>query len=439
MYEFSPIPTQYVRANEPREIPALARYLKNPIGLTSLAFKGGAPPAAFDTEEVKGKKNTRIENGDLYYKLKTVKDTHLVVVATWTVDGETIEAEEIINFKVVDEEVAETLAFEWNWFGPITVFVDNTGAFSGVIASDIDDNLNNPAGAKTTFSVASKSPSINSATLTAENGLSISVTGITANVNNAFVVVRAVATIGEEETPRTVEEQIDIRLVVNTVDLDAYATREWVAANSITVAQSNAILANTAKTGITEAQSNAIIANTAKTGIAEAQSNAIIANTAKTGITTAQSNAIKANTAKVGITTAQASHIVANTAKKGITTAQSNAIVANTAKTGITSQQITDISNNKRKVGITTAQSNAIVANTRKVGITSQQITDISNNKKKVGITTAQANTIVANKANITTNASRIAINTRKVGITTAQSMPLSLIPGRSASLLSRS
>ena len=62
---------------------------------------------------------------------------------------------------------------------------------------------------------------------------------------------------------------------------------------------------------------------------------AITANTAKTGISTAQASAITANTSKVGITTAQATAITNNTAKTGITTAQASAITANTAKQSV--------------------------------------------------------------------------------------------------------
>ena len=84
---------------------------------------------------------------------------------------------------------------------------------------------------------------------------------------------------------------------------------------SIDTATSNAITANTAKTGITSGQASAITANTAKTGITSGQASAITANTAKTGITSGQASAITANTAKTGITSGQASAITANTAK----------------------------------------------------------------------------------------------------------------------------
>jgi hypothetical protein len=87
------------------------------------------------------------------------------------------------------------------------------------------------------------------------------------------------------------------------------------------------------------------------------------------GITVAQSNAIVANTAKVGITTQQANDITANNSKVGITAGQASAIIANTSKVGITPQQTSDITANNSKVGITVGQASAIIANSAKVGI----------------------------------------------------------------------
>jgi 3-methyladenine DNA glycosylase Mpg len=177
-----------------------------------------------------------------------------------------------------------------------------------------------------------------------------------------------------------------------TVDLTAIG---------ITVAQSNAIVANTAKTGITVGQASAITANTNKVGITPQQASDITANNSKVGITVGQASAIVTNTAKVGITTAQSNAIVANTAKTGITAGQSNAIVANTNKVGITTAQANEIIVNNGKVGITAAQSNAITANTAKVGITPQQSSDITDNNSKVGITVGQASAIIANSAKV--------------------------------------
>ena len=151
----------------------------------------------------------------------------------------------------------------------------------------------------------------------------------------------------------------------NEVDVTSGATPTVSLSSTIT----DAIDANTSKTGITTAQASAITANTAKVGITTAQSSAITTNTAKVGITTAQASAITANTNKTGITSAQASAITNNTVKVGITTAQATAITNNTAKTGITTTQAANIVTNNAKTGITNAQANAIVANTAKQSV----------------------------------------------------------------------
>ena len=207
MNEWYPIPTQYTRANQSDIIRNLRQYLKNPIGATlTLVSK----PDAFEQTE------TRILRNDLHYELGAVsQDTRLVLEAAWTVDGSTEKAQAIIEFKVSDTFL------EWYWFPPVDVFVDADGNFSGTIVSGIDENLNNSSGATVSYTIASKSTSIASASLNADNDLSISVTGLTANTSG-HVVVRATATIDGVERP--VEQQIDINLIVNTVDLENYVT-----------------------------------------------------------------------------------------------------------------------------------------------------------------------------------------------------------------------
>jgi hypothetical protein len=245
----------------------------------------------------------------------------------------------------------------------------------------------------------------------------------------------------------------------------------------ITTAQSNAIVANTAKTGITVTQANEILANNGKVGITVGQASAIVANTSKVGITTAQSNAITTNTAKVGITQAEINKLVnvptnTNTEKQntlvsgtsirtingqtllgsgnidvsgggggtiysegtGLTLTNSTVfslaqtvedrIALNDAKTGITVGQASDITANNSKVGITTGQASAIVANTNKVGITTAQSNAIVANTNKVGITAQQSTDITTNnsKTGITTAQSNaIVANTAKTGITAGQ------------------
>ena len=205
MNEWYPINTQYVQANSKDTIRNIKQYLKNPIGATVTLL---TPPTAFVTDAIDDDR-TRIVNGnDLQWKLgNTTAETRLILQADWTVNKKTETAHAIIEFKVL----ADTDLLEWYWFPPIDVFVGNSGNFSGTIASGIDDNLNNPSGATVTYSIPSKSPGILSASLNSDNELSISVTELTESKFDAFVTVQAVATI--DGVPRTVEGQIDIRLV----------------------------------------------------------------------------------------------------------------------------------------------------------------------------------------------------------------------------------
>ena len=212
-----------------------------------------------------------------------------------------------------------------------------------------------------------------------------------------------------------------------TVNLDSSVT-DAIAANTsktgITSGQASAISSNTSKTGITAAQANAITANTAKTGITSTQAEHIVTNSAKTGISSSQASAITANSAKVSdinhnvttdlsvtannssltvvssdgddasipaattsawgaMTDEQVAALNANTSKTGITSAQASAITANTAKTGISSAQASAISTNSAKQGITAAQASAISSNTSKTGISSEQASAITTNSAK--------------------------------------------------------
>ena len=91
------------------------------------------------------------------------------------------------------EEIAESGAsgaaavdtLSWNPIPPLNVFVDADGNFSGNILNDVDEYLDNPSGADITFSIASKSTAINSATLDATTyDLSVSITGVVGNSLN---------------------------------------------------------------------------------------------------------------------------------------------------------------------------------------------------------------------------------------------------------------
>ena len=213
MNEWYSIPTYYVKPNSSDVIRNIKQYLKNPIGATLSLL---TPPAAFEQA------TTRILRNDLHWTLgNATADTRLILQARWP--DSTKPAEAIIEFKLSD---TETDILEWDWFPPITVVVGSTGNFSGTIASGIDDNLNNPSGADVAITVSNRSSSIGSATINADNDLSIAVTGLTANIN-AQVVLKATATI--DGVVRTAQQQVDIRLVVNTVDLDGYVTSSEIA------------------------------------------------------------------------------------------------------------------------------------------------------------------------------------------------------------------
>ena len=104
------------------------------------------------------------------------------------------------------------------------MFVDADGNFSGQILNDVDDYLDNPSGADITFSIASKSTAINSATLDATTyDLSVSITGVVGNSLNNTVTVRAEGTI--DGTDVTVDFPINIDLIYSTAsDAEAGAT-----------------------------------------------------------------------------------------------------------------------------------------------------------------------------------------------------------------------
>ena len=111
----------------------------------------------------------------------------------------------------------------WDPIPPLSVFVDEDGNFSGSILDSVDDYLNNPSGADITYSIASKSSAINSATLSVDNDLSVSITGVVGNSLNNTVNVRAEGTI--DGTDRTVDWEINIDLVYSTAsDAEAGAT-----------------------------------------------------------------------------------------------------------------------------------------------------------------------------------------------------------------------
>ena len=110
---------------------------------------------------------------------------------------------------------------EWGWFPTIPVFTDDTGAFSGVVVQDLEDNLDNPSGADVVLAIVSRSTSLSGASITVNGDLSISVSGVSANTTGN-VTISATATVGG--TVRIVERQIFFRLIFNTIDLSDYVS-----------------------------------------------------------------------------------------------------------------------------------------------------------------------------------------------------------------------
>ena len=202
MNEFYPIPTQYVRSNQSDVIRNVRQYLKNPIGATLTLL---TPPSAFEAAK------TRINGNDLQWTLGNItSDTTLILQATWKAagaSGSTETALTIIRFKVL----TDTDFLEWMPIPPVDMFSDKNGNISGTLIESVDDWLQNPSGVTVTYTIASKSSSITSASLDSDNDISIAATGLTASVFSAFVTARASATIGGQQ--RQVEQQIDVRLI----------------------------------------------------------------------------------------------------------------------------------------------------------------------------------------------------------------------------------
>ena len=211
MNEFYPIPTQYAQANQSDVMRDLLRFLKNPIGAKLSLLE---PPDAFEHASLIG--------NDLHWTLGAVtQDTYLVVTATWTVDDSTETAQAILHFKVLETE-ADIDFLEWFQISPLYMFADADGNVTGTLIEGVDDWINNPSGAEVTYAIASKSSSITSATLNTANDISIAATGLTGNILTAYVTIQASATIDGEL--RTVEQQIDVRLIYQAIDLSNYVT-----------------------------------------------------------------------------------------------------------------------------------------------------------------------------------------------------------------------
>ena len=143
---------------------------------------------------------------------------------------------------------------------------------------------------------------------------------------------------------------------------------------------------------------------TAKAGnittITTAESDAIVVNTAKTGITTAQSDAIILNTAKTGITAAQASEITANTAK--ITDTGTPAILSNgtlpTLNTNMTDVKIRTLINAGTSSLLLGTSSTTALAGDTALGVTQVYgATNVSTGSPLSGAISNRALTLTSN------------------------------------------
>ncbi len=143
---------------------------------------------------------------------------------------------------------------------------------------------------------------------------------------------------------------------------------------------------------------------TAKAGnittITTAESDAIVVNTAKTGITTAQSDAIILNTAKTGITAAQASEITANTAK--ITDTGTPAILSNgtlpTLNTNMTDVKIRTLINAGTSSLLLGTSSSTALAGDTALGVTQVLgATNVSTGSPLSGAISNRALTLTSN------------------------------------------
>ena len=122
------------------------------------------------------------------------------------------DTEPVPTFPVGATGAAPQQILEWNPIPPLSIYLDDTGNFSGTVLDDLDEYLNNPTGATITYSIPSTSNAINSASLNATQDLSVSVTGVVGNSLNENIVIRASGMVGG--MVRTVEFTIQVDLVV---------------------------------------------------------------------------------------------------------------------------------------------------------------------------------------------------------------------------------
>ena len=164
------------------------------------------------------------------------------------------------------------------------------------------------------------------------------------------------------------------------------------------------VAANTAKVGITTAQSDAIVANTAKNSYPSADATKLAGIEAGAEVNPTSTDGLSEGTTNLYYTDARVSansDVVANTAKNSYPSADAT-------KVGhITVTQAVDLDTMESDVTTNNAKNSYPSADATKVGhITVTQAvdldtmeSDVATNNAKVGITTAQADAIVANTA----------------------------------------
>ncbi|MCY4584205.1 MAG: hypothetical protein OXE50_15625, partial [Chloroflexi bacterium] len=128
---------------------------------------------------------------------------------------------------IVDPVVEDNNYIEWYYFQPVNVTADDAGAFSGVILSSVDENLDNPSGASVAYTVSRKSANIATARTDSNNDVRIAFTGLTGSIT-ASLTLSATATIDGSIVTTTAD------VVLNLIfrDLSDYVTKsdipeEW--------------------------------------------------------------------------------------------------------------------------------------------------------------------------------------------------------------------
>ena len=232
-----------------------------------------------------------------------------------------------VNTEAEPEDDTDYL--QWGYFQEIDVFASPDGSHSGVIASEIDDNLDNPSGADVTITVASKSANITSATINADNDLSIGFTGLVANASG-HVVVQADATI--DGTDRTVQRTININLIFQS-GAAAASVADSKAESAAELAEDASEAASTADSKAEDASSAASNADSkaenASSAASQADSKATNASNAASSASSAASAASSA--ASAADSKATAASTAASTADSKAVSAGGRATAASTA------------------------------------------------------------------------------------------------------------